>query len=744
MENGGEAVESHAKRTKLVDIDESDAECSDHIPVVPGVELRLCFRPDHVAQRAFIMRSVEEYERTLPRRENRIPPNNPFVLHRLPYFADPAEVDDIAKILENAGTEKRGIVHYMTSPSCSGKSTSILPIYLASHRAQRQASFTHYIHIACDNNSSRFFRWTKELQGMSSEDAYDHGAQFIFGVLKILLRDDQAPPNEPVLFPRNVDADLNEANPNWTVTCDIAKPPLSKTTIDKINSLLNVRLGACRVLFHLDEHKKMCRRDGPAAENGAAFSRGAMMALNQCGVVIATYTEPFLDASPNVSDIPGSTSCVCRIAVSKPTFHVDAACDYFNLNIPGAKVGVGQLPKAKTLRTRKANVAVIKFLLGYLFQFKMTGIHATPMDAQMRDFFDMFRAAASKTGIVDCDLLEVLNICRKAVTGILTKFQYGGNGTALLFTQDRIATKMLVGFPDEENILEGLRNVQIVAVPHTHYISSPLPWLLTHTDHGLYETGRVRFADIFLDYSRHALALPLERAYQWVISCRAALTKCAVFDRTRYDVGDNVVFKPGKIFDEPSNRQEDGPVSTLVDDRVILNLQKLQPGGVFYLEYADHPLCDMLITTTQNQVLMIDITTGIIKSKLRAKKSINSVISTAVKEERSSGKESGIQLTKKSADPARIHDDGLEKKTVLEHWIEENHATIKEQTGLSLVGILLAPFDTTWENPTSIDRKHYQLHFITGEDALVLLGGLRQIVNWMQPSVLSQSQLNKN
>eukprot|EP00965_Chrysotila_dentata_P007770 253337-Pleurochrysis_carterae.AAC.1 len=80
-------------------------------------------------------------------------------------------------------------------------------------------------------------------------------------------------------------------------------PDMIEDAVEKLEKLLLKNLGPdYKLLIHVDEHFKMCYRseESPAAESGAAFSRGAMSVLASTpGVaVVATYTHrPELPAS---------------------------------------------------------------------------------------------------------------------------------------------------------------------------------------------------------------------------------------------------------------------------------------------------------------------------------------------------------------------------------------------------------------------------------------------------------------
>uniref|UniRef100_A0A0G4HRE0 Uncharacterized protein n=1 Tax=Chromera velia CCMP2878 TaxID=1169474 RepID=A0A0G4HRE0_9ALVE len=186
----------------------------------------------------------------------------------------------MAEMLKFRQTGQRHEIKYVCAPGCSGKTSSVLPAFLASD------SFTHYLYIAFDNNE----RWTFGLSEKTPllderESAKEQGAKFAVECMRILLEEpDRTGPHEVPVGPRDL--------------------PSIDDSGDEMKSLLDRNLGAnAKVLIHLDEHKKMCPRTNEENDPGAAFFQGAMEVFGGSrAVVVATYVEP-----PPLSPPTGST-----------------------------------------------------------------------------------------------------------------------------------------------------------------------------------------------------------------------------------------------------------------------------------------------------------------------------------------------------------------------------------------------------------------------------------------------------
>ena len=74
------------------------------------------------------------------------------------------------------------------------------------------------------------------------------------------------------------------------------------------------------VLFHVDEHRNMCKRTSEENDPGASFSEGAMKTLAACGTVVATY----IDKPDFFKPYGTSTSSgVCRYPIGLPPIDIE-------------------------------------------------------------------------------------------------------------------------------------------------------------------------------------------------------------------------------------------------------------------------------------------------------------------------------------------------------------------------------------------------------------------------------------
>lgn len=128
---------------------------------------------------------------------------------------------------------------YICAPLGSGKTASVLPMFLASTKL-KQGGFTHYLYLPFSNNSDRHFE-LNESSGVISEDswtAYDQGAAFMSECVKAL-----------VLNPKSGITAINlESNPDSSI----------HRVGEKIGQFLNETLGAdSKCLIHIDDIRKV-------------------------------------------------------------------------------------------------------------------------------------------------------------------------------------------------------------------------------------------------------------------------------------------------------------------------------------------------------------------------------------------------------------------------------------------------------------------------------------------------------
>ena len=263
-------------------------------------------------------------------------------LYTLPYFVSEDSIASMAHGLLHRGKE-RALVKYLSAPGASGKTSAILPAFLMGTKID--GGFTHYVYLTFDNNNCRYYKLDPESnEVISVKFAQEQGASFIYECLQHLLMKFPGERDYPFYLPCNT------------------TPPKWDTTVANMKTFLDDKIGPHhRVLFHLDEHRKMCQRGLEGYEDmcpGALFSRGAMQALaNLPGAsVVATYTR-----RPPLP--PKGSSGVCRYPVSMPCLDLKAAIEH-----------IPELKFPQTLdsldKTHRRALATLRFRLGISIQYE--------------------------------------------------------------------------------------------------------------------------------------------------------------------------------------------------------------------------------------------------------------------------------------------------------------------------------------------------------------------------------------
>jgi hypothetical protein len=107
-------------------------------------------------------------------------------LYELDYVASDAALTFIAnQVMELSGS--RAAVRYISSPTASGKTSSVLPAFLKS--TTMESGGTHYIYLAISNNAGRSFKVSGESRIPKGDPniAMMQGAAFIFQCVKNLF-----------------------------------------------------------------------------------------------------------------------------------------------------------------------------------------------------------------------------------------------------------------------------------------------------------------------------------------------------------------------------------------------------------------------------------------------------------------------------------------------------------------------------------------------------------------------------
>lgn len=512
-----------------------------------------------------LFESFDIYKKSLP---VRCSIGEELPLYTLPYWVNEDEITSLADRLLLDTTTSRSVVKYLAAPGGFGKTSAILPAFLKS--TERDGGFTHYVYLPFDNNNHKYYKLHPDSNSeLNVEFAEEQGASFVCKCVQHLLIESPSNVVYPYYFP-----------------CD-ATPPSWVTIKANMRSFLNDTFGPeYKVLFHLDEHRKMCGRNFEGNDDmvpGALFSRGAMLALaDMSGVtVIATYTK-----RPTLP--PLGSSMVCRYPVSLPSLDIHAAIEC----IPEL-----QFPQEKLDSVDRRLLATLHFRLGMVLQYKygITQLHRRNREIRERllvPFEKSKQHSDAKKAFKDCAEVCKFKIVHRAEI------------------PNKYAAHLLVGIADTNigTIEQQVNNVVVVG----EKISCSLLELLEMNDPNVtvYNSGQDRFVQM-LSSTDFLADAPLEAAYSWTLSCKSALSGCLVFNDRRYSITCNKLL-PGRLFPTTSYNTTENSFSDLQYD---------------VLYYADerfgkstHPLCDIFFRSRENDIVLVDITGSSKKDKVARKR----------------------------------------------------------------------------------------------------------------------------
>ena len=180
----------------------------------------------------------------------------------------------------------------------------------------------------------------------------------------------------------------------YRIQCDETPPGLA-TTAANLESFLKDKFGHdYNILFHLDEHRKICPRDLERNDTGVLFSKGVMLTLANMPMVtvIATYVTPPLLP-------PQGSSMVCRYPVPLPRLDLQAAIEH----IPEL-----QFEKLDGLEKKNRRLfATLYFRLGMVLQYKyglrVLHCHSNTFKVELLEPFNKFkRNCDMKKALMDC------------------------------------------------------------------------------------------------------------------------------------------------------------------------------------------------------------------------------------------------------------------------------------------------------------------------------------------------------
>ena len=554
-----------------------------------------------------LFRDIETYKMSLPVRMRPIEdPEKRYErlkLYTLPFFGFDEDIETMARQLEAGRTysSDRQVIKYLSAPSGSGKTASILPAFL-------QSDFTHYLYIAFSNNDNRQFKY-RVNGGNPDEDpmiAAQQGRAFAYECVRSLLM---------------------EPDPKGTYTLTNTAE-LDTNYVERLQELLGSLFGkGHKVLFHLDEHKKMCKK----TESGAVFRAAVMTTLDECGAVIATFTSPPWDLPSKQS------SQACREAVAKAVSDMVRVCQYCEVELPS--------PTHHDLDwSSRRRLALLKFKIAMALEsphgLGLAAIHRLDNSPKHQKFFLKLSEELNQK---DKNLDERLKTCIEGIKIDLSE--------EVDLTEH--ATKLLLGIKDTEKERFGRHLNDLIVLPNRR-LTSTITQLLKFDDDTnehlkrVYEKGRDRMSKM-IQRTDLLENTPLEVGFQWVVTCRSAAEKRLKFKSSASS--DDLIFpihckdiRGARIFEPqftdvnkdqfdlitPLNNKPETPdsVGGKGEPAGDFRVYHLEHGIIYYAleeKRADdegkgnrsHPRADMFFRTGNDHLVLIDITGSKRKSEIK-------------------------------------------------------------------------------------------------------------------------------
>jgi len=133
-----------------------------------------------------LFKDFSSYSKSLPVRyycpDSRIPEFVP--LFKVEYCAQPVDLTEMADAIMDPGPERES-VKYVSAPTRSGKTSSVLPAFLRSTSMVNGG--THYIYMAFFNNNKRCFGSDPDIASVTTKIAARQGAAFMAECVRTLL-----------------------------------------------------------------------------------------------------------------------------------------------------------------------------------------------------------------------------------------------------------------------------------------------------------------------------------------------------------------------------------------------------------------------------------------------------------------------------------------------------------------------------------------------------------------------------
>lgn len=478
-----------------------------------------------------------------------------------PYYARKEDLQVLASQLERKGKgNSRPTIKYITAPTGSGKTASVAAAFTTSV-TEGHNYFSHYVHIAFENNKSNNFR----ANGIVSEDnevAQKQGAYFALQCLQKVL------------------------NAQYSGIQVVQSPQSLEDTAAEIAGLLEQFPGTKNVLIHLDEHRKM--HDNPS------FRRGAMESLASFpkrATVVTTYIDRPVELPES------SSSGVCRDAIALPPLDIRAVMKNVKelcLPVaPGCFEGPLQRQWASFLfrlaEYVKENLSKLhcrddQFFNQFLADFdnvrRSFFDDKICLEEALRELFPMFHCVEAESIPSQCEAYELLLGMKDKE---LNRERIGHGLVAYSVTESADAKKA-------DHVLfsatvRALANHQSDAVEGTPLVC---------------DRGALLFKT-YLDSRDLLAATPLEQAYLWTLATLSAAKK-------KLTIGDQIFviecknIKPGRIF-----------AGTQKDSFSLEEVCKLQTSIIYYADekhddVKTHPFGDIFFLTPDKELVLLDVT----------------------------------------------------------------------------------------------------------------------------------------
>jgi len=247
----------------------------------------------------WFFRQFSNYEGHLPIRER--DGASTIVLHQEVYMCTNAEVSEVAERMFSTRDRHRRCVKYIAAPAGAGKTSAVLPLFLAGMR--KDPTLKALLYVPFHNNGERYHAAVKLHSMLPYEEleAFEKlGSWYMYYCVKFTLQGQ---------YLGKFSMQLKDADPS------------PKNKLDaKLFTLVKKLVGEAGVLvIHVDEHKRMCDPQPPDSEPLAlaksAFRRGVLTFLACCPLVrvVVTFVEPPVDLPDAAS------SHVCRFPVHPPS-----------------------------------------------------------------------------------------------------------------------------------------------------------------------------------------------------------------------------------------------------------------------------------------------------------------------------------------------------------------------------------------------------------------------------------------